>query len=41
MIATIVKNGMIDVWDRPGMGIELNAEKAKPYLSEEDAAFFD
>ena len=37
----IVKNGMIDVWDRPGMGIEINPEKAKRYLSEEDAAFFD
>ena len=37
----IVKNGMIDVWDRPGMGIELIPEKAKRYLSEEDAAFFD
>ena len=28
----IVKNGMIDVWDRPGMGVELNPEKAKRYL---------
>ena len=37
----IVKNGMIDVWDRPGMGVEINPEKAKRYLSEEDAAFFD
>jgi L-alanine-DL-glutamate epimerase-like enolase superfamily enzyme len=37
----IVKNGMIDVWDRPGMGVEINPEKAKRYLSEEDRAFFD
>jgi L-alanine-DL-glutamate epimerase-like enolase superfamily enzyme len=37
----IVKNGMIDVWDRPGMGIDLVPERAKRYLSEEDAAFFD
>jgi L-alanine-DL-glutamate epimerase-like enolase superfamily enzyme len=37
----IVRDGMIDVWDRPGMGIELNPERTKPYLSEEDKAFFD
>ena len=37
----IVKNGMIEVWDRPGMGIDLNPEKAKRYLLEEDRAFFD
>ncbi len=37
----IVKNGMIDVWDRPGMGVELNPERTKPYLSEDDADFFD
>jgi L-alanine-DL-glutamate epimerase-like enolase superfamily enzyme len=37
----IVKNGMIDVWDRPGMGVEIVPEKAKRYLQKEDAAFFD
>ena len=37
----IVRNGMIDVWDRPGMGVEINPERAKRYLSEEDEAFFD
>jgi len=37
----IVKDGMIEVWDRPGMGVELNPERAKRYLAEEDAAFFD
>ena len=37
----IVRDGMIDVWDRPGMGIELNPERTKPYLSEEDKTFFD
>ena len=37
----IVKNGMIEVWDRPGMGVEINPERAKRYLSEEDKAFFD
>ena len=36
----IVKNGMIEVWDRPGMGVELNPERTRPYLAEEDARFF-
>ena len=36
----IVKNGIIEVWDRPGMGVEINPEKAKRYLLEEDASFF-
>ena len=37
----IVRDGFIEVWDRPGMGVELVPEKARPYLAEEDAAFFD
>jgi L-alanine-DL-glutamate epimerase-like enolase superfamily enzyme len=37
----IVRNGKIEVWDRPGMGVEINPEKARRYLSDEDAAFFD
>ena len=37
----IVKDGLIDVWERPGMGVEINPEKARRYLSEEDKAFFD
>ncbi len=37
----IVRSGLIEVWDRPGMGVELNAEKARRYLSEEDTSFFD
>lgn len=37
----IVKNSMIDVWDRPGLGVTINAEKAAPYLAEEDKGFFD
>ena len=37
----IVKNGMIDVWERPGMGVEINPEKARRYLAEEDKAFFE
>ena len=37
----IVKDGFIDVPDRPGMGVELNIEKTTPYLKPEDADFFD
>jgi L-alanine-DL-glutamate epimerase-like enolase superfamily enzyme len=37
----IVKDGMITVWDRPGMGVDLIPEKAKRYLAPEDATFFD
>jgi L-alanine-DL-glutamate epimerase-like enolase superfamily enzyme len=29
------------VWDRPGMGVEINPEKARKYLVDEDTAFFD
>ena len=36
-----VKDGLIDVPDRPGMGVELIPELAKKYLSEDDADFFD
>jgi L-alanine-DL-glutamate epimerase-like enolase superfamily enzyme len=37
----IVKDGFIEVWDRPGMGVELNVEAASRYLTEEDRGFFD
>jgi L-alanine-DL-glutamate epimerase-like enolase superfamily enzyme len=37
----LVQNGMIAVWDRPGMGVDLIPERARAYLSEDDAAFFD
>ena len=37
----IVKDGFIEVWDRPGLGVTLNAEKARPYLAEADRNFFD
>ena len=37
----IVRDGFIDVWDTPGMGVELNQEAARAYLSKEDADFFD
>ena len=37
----IVKDSFIEVWDRPGMGVELNVEAAKQYLPEGDGDFFD
>ena len=37
----IVKDGLIEVWDRPGMGVEIDAGKAAAYLLEEDKGFFD
>lgn len=37
----IVKNGFIDVWDKPGLGITFNVRAAKAHLSEEDKEFFD
>jgi L-alanine-DL-glutamate epimerase-like enolase superfamily enzyme len=37
----IVKGGLIDVWDRPGLGVEFNIEAARGYLREEDKNFFD
>jgi L-alanine-DL-glutamate epimerase-like enolase superfamily enzyme len=37
----IVKNGEIEVWDRPGLGVEFNVKAARKYLAEEDRIFFD
>ncbi len=37
----IVKNGFVEVWDRPGLGLDFNIKAAKAYLSEEDKKFFD
>ncbi len=37
----IVKNGLIDVWDTPGLGVDFNVEKARPYLPTGDEDFFD
>jgi len=37
----IVKDGFIEVWDRPGMGVNLIPETTKPFLKEEDQSFFD
>jgi L-alanine-DL-glutamate epimerase-like enolase superfamily enzyme len=36
----IVRNGEISVWDRPGMGVDLNPERTRPHLRPEDADFF-
>jgi len=37
----IVKDGFIEVWDRPGLGVELNEKAARKYLPEGDEDFFD
>ena len=37
----IVEGGFIQVWDRPGLGVDLNPEAARPYLSEGDEDFFN
>ena len=37
----IVKNGLIEVWDRPGLGVEIIAEAAQQYLPAGDEDFFD
>ncbi len=37
----IVKDGFIEVWDRPGLGVTLNKERARQYLPEGDEDFFD
>ena len=36
----IVTDSYIDVWDTPGLGVSFN-DKARAYLREEDADFFD
>jgi len=37
----IMKQGFIDVWDRPGLGVTFNIQAAKSRLQEEDRGFFD
>jgi L-alanine-DL-glutamate epimerase-like enolase superfamily enzyme len=37
----IVRDSHIDVWDRPGLGVEFRVEAAKKYLPEGDEDFFD
>jgi L-alanine-DL-glutamate epimerase-like enolase superfamily enzyme len=37
----IMKQGFIDVWDRPGLGVTFRVQAAKAHLTEEDRRFFD
>ena len=37
----LVKNGHIEVWDRPGLGVDFIVKEAMKYLNEEDKKFFD
>jgi L-alanine-DL-glutamate epimerase-like enolase superfamily enzyme len=37
----VMKNGFINVWDRPGLGVTFNIPAAKSHLSDEDRHFFD
>ena len=37
----IVKDGFIEVWDRPGLGVAFIVDKALQYLKPEDQGFFD
>ncbi len=37
----IVKDSLIEVWDRPGLGVTFKVEAARQYLAEEDKDFFD
>ena len=39
--APIVKDGLIEVWDAPGLGLDFIVEEARKYLSPEDQDFFD
>jgi hypothetical protein len=31
---------LIEVWDRPGMGVDFKVEASRAYLTEEDKDFF-
>jgi L-alanine-DL-glutamate epimerase-like enolase superfamily enzyme len=37
----MVKDGFMEVSDKPGLGVEFNIKAARQYLSEEDKNFFD
>jgi L-alanine-DL-glutamate epimerase-like enolase superfamily enzyme len=37
----IVKNGLIEVWDKPGLGVNFIIDKAQKYLPAGDEDFFD
>ena len=36
----LLRDGHVTVWDRPGLGVEFNVNKASAYLREEDGDFF-
>jgi L-alanine-DL-glutamate epimerase-like enolase superfamily enzyme len=36
-----IKDGLIEVWDTPGLGVDFIVDKAEAYLMEEDKGFFD
>jgi len=37
----LVKDGFMEISERPGLGVEFNVKAAKQYLAEEDKKFFD
>lgn len=37
----IVKEGLIEVWDTPGLGVDFNVGQARQYLAVEDKDFFN
>lgn len=37
----IVKDGFIEVWDRPGIGVDFNVAATRRYLNDEDRDFFE
>jgi L-alanine-DL-glutamate epimerase-like enolase superfamily enzyme len=37
----IVEDGFIEVWDRPGLGIDFDVDAARAYLPDADRDFFD
>ena len=37
----IIKDGFVEVWDSPGLGVDFIEEAAKDRLEDEDADFFD
>lgn len=37
----IVRDGCIEVWDRPGMGVDFDVGAARGHLAPQDSGFFD
>jgi L-alanine-DL-glutamate epimerase-like enolase superfamily enzyme len=37
----LVRDGLIEVWDTPGLGVDFRVDRARQYLSPEDQDFFD